>query len=110
MTDSLSRIYGPAQPGTSTGVLYTAPVNTTAVVRNIHVMNTTGVAATINLAVNGTAATAANCFLYQYTVPANSTYDWSGVLPIAEAETLDALQGTSGALTVVISGVLVLND
>ena len=109
MADSLSRIYGPAQPGTSTGVLYTAPVNTTAVVRNIHVMNTTGSAATINLGV-GDASVAANCFLYAFSVAANSTYDWSGVLPIAEAETLDALQGTSGALTVTISGVLVLND
>lgn len=109
MADAAVRIYGPAQPGTSNGTLYTVGVNETTVVRNIHVMNTTGTAATLSLSINGTAATAANCFLYALSVPANSTYDWSGFLTLEGADTLQGLQGTGSALTVTISAVVITN-
>ena len=106
MADASARVYGPAQPGTGNGTLYTVPGATSAVIRHIRVANTTAAAATISLAVNGTAATAANCLLSVFSVPANGVHDWSGFLHLSATDTIQGLQGTSGALTVTISGVL----
>lgn len=106
MADTASRVYGPAQPGTGNATLYTVPGATTATIRNIHITNTTGTAANISLAINGTAATAANCFLYQFSIPANGSYDWSGFLVLATTDTLQGLQGTGSALTLTVSAIL----
>jgi hypothetical protein len=106
MADASGRIYGPAQPGTSNATLYTVPAVTTVVVRSIHVCNTTGTAATISLAINGTAATAANCWLSALSIPANGSYDWSGFLHLSTTDTIQGLQGTANALTVTINGVI----
>lgn len=106
MADASARIYGPAQPGTTNATLYTVGAAATVVVRNIHICNTTANDATISLAINGTAATAANCWLSALSVPSNSSYDWSGFLHLSAADTLQALQGTASALTVTISGVI----
>ena len=106
MADASGRIYGPAQPGTTNATLYTVPAATTVVVRNIHICNTSGSAATISLAINGTAATAANCWLSALSIPANGSYDWSGFLHLSTTDTIQSLQGTASALTVTISGVI----
>ena len=105
MTDTASRLYGPAQPGTGNATLYTVAAATTTIIRNIHITNTTGTAATISLAINGTAATAANCWLYTLSIPANGSYDWSGFLALATTDTLQGLQGTGSALTLTVSGI-----
>ena len=105
MADTALRLYGPAQPGTGNATLYTVPGATTCVIRHMRVMNTTGSAATISVAINGTAATAANCLLYAFSIPANSVYDWTGFIPLAAADTIQGLQGTGSALTVTIGGV-----
>lgn len=110
MTDIATRVYGPAQPGATDTTLYTVAADFTLILRNIHVCNTTASDATLSLAINGTAATAANCLLSAIVIPAYGTYDWSGFLVINEAETLNALQGTASALTVTISGVVVSNE
>lgn len=108
MADTLKRMYFGA-PGTSNGTLYTAPgsTNTTpaAVVRNIHVCNTTTTAATLTLALNGTSATAANCFLKAFAVPPNGLLVENLNIVLNETDTIQALQGTADALTVLISGV-----
>lgn len=96
------RLYGPAQPGTVTGVLYTVPGATAAVIKQIIVANTTASVATITLGVNGSAA--ADAILFEVEVEANETYTLDTSLPLATAETIDGLQGTSAALTVSISG------
>lgn len=106
MADASGRIYGPAQPAATNAVLYTVPAATTVVARNIHICNTTASAATISLAINGTAATAANCLLKELSIPANGTYDWSGFLHLSANDTLQGLQGTTGALTATISAVV----
>lgn len=106
MADASGRIYGPAQPGTTNATLYTVPSATTVVVRNIHICNTTATAATISLAINAAATTVANCWLDDFSIPAGSSYDWSGFLHLSAADTLQALQGTASALTVTISGVI----
>ena len=104
MADAGSRVYGPAQPGTSNATLYTSTGVTTAI-RNIHICNTTGSAATISIGINGTSATAANCILSAFSIPANGVHDWSGFMWLASGDTITGLQGTSSALTVTISGV-----
>lgn len=105
MADASARLYGPAQPGTTNSTIYTVSSGT-VVVRNIHICNTTASAATISIAIDASATTAANCWLSNLSIPGNSSYDWSGFLHLDTADTLQALQGTSGALTVVISGVI----
>ena len=105
MADTAKRLYGPAVPGTTDTTLYTVPGATTTVIRNIEITNTTAAAATFNLAINATAATAANCFKFATSIPAGGTYSWSGFIALATTDTLRALQGTASALTFEVSGV-----
>jgi hypothetical protein len=97
-----TRFYGPAQPGTSNGTLYTVAASKIAVIKALHIANVTASAATITLSISG--STDATMWLKEFSVPANSTYDWTGELALAAADTIQGLQGTSAALTVVISG------
>lgn len=93
------------QPSTSDTLLYTAPA-TGAVVRGMHVSNTTTSDATITLGLRaGATLAAANHWWSATTVPANGTLDWSGFAVLGNVATIRALQGTSSALTVTISGV-----
>jgi len=104
MADVAKKMYE-AQPGTTDTLLYTAPA-TGAVVRGIHVANTTGFAATITIGLNaGAALVGAEHFLSALSIPANGTYDWSGFQALDASETIRGLQGTASALTVTISGV-----
>jgi hypothetical protein len=72
-------------------------------VRNIHVANTTGTAATITIGVGGVAV--AQSFYYTVSIPANGSLDWTGMLVLGAGETLQSLQGTASALTVAVSGI-----
>lgn len=103
MADTAKRLAGPDDIPNSETTIYTVPSATTAVLRNIHIANTTGSAATIRLTIGATAVGTA--LLYDFSVPANGTYDWSGFLVMAATETLRATGGTNNALTVTVSGV-----
>jgi hypothetical protein len=104
MADVAKKMYE-GQPGTGDTLLYTT-VAAGAIVRGIHIANTTGAAATITLGLNaGGALAAANHFLSALSIPANGTYDWSGFAALDASATIRALQGTASALTVTISGV-----
>lgn len=108
MAETLQRLYT-GQPGTADTLLYTVPGSTTTGIRGIHIANTTASAATITLGLNsGAALAAANHFLSAVSIPANSSYDWTGLQVLEAGETIRALQGTSSALTVHISGVEVV--
>jgi len=104
MADAAVRLYGPAQPGTGNGTLYTS-TGVTSIVKEIRICNTTATAATITLSINGTAATVANCFLVALSIPGNGEYLSTGYLVLASGDTIQGLQGTSSALTVTISGI-----
>jgi hypothetical protein len=93
-------------------VLYTAPAydsnvttpSATAIIKEILLANTTASPATVTLGINGTAA--ANQFIPTVTVAANDTKLISGMdTMLSGTDTLNGLQGTSGAITVTISGV-----
>ena len=105
MADVAKKMYQGQPATTDDAARYTAPA-AGAIVRSIHVANTTGTAATITLGLNtGAGMVAAEHFLSAMAVPANSTYDWSGFQVLDASETIRALQGTNAALTVTISGV-----
>jgi len=101
-TGTNNRFYGPAQPGTSNGTLYTVPAATISLVKTIHICNVTGSAATITLSISG--STDATMWMKAFSIPANSTYDWTGELTLEAGDTIQGLQGTSAAITVTISG------
>jgi hypothetical protein len=103
MTDTAKRLAGPESIGNSEETLYTVPAATTAILRNIHIANTTSSAATIKLSIGADAA--GTRILSDLSVPANGTYDWSGFLVLAATETLRATGGTNNALTLTASGV-----
>lgn len=102
MPDTAKRLAGPAAVGTVAATVYTTPAATTTVLRNIHVANTTTGALTFNLSVG---ADAAGTRLYSgFSVPANGSLDWSGFIPLAATEVLQALASAAG-LTLTVSGV-----
>lgn len=108
MADTLKQMYF-GQPGTTNGTLYTVPGSgstvAAAVIRNIHICNTTATAATISLSLNGSGATAANNIYRTFSVPANGVHIANVSIVLDAGDTIQGLQGTSAALTVVISGV-----
>jgi hypothetical protein len=91
----------------SNATLYTVASATTAIVKSIHITNTSALDATVSLAINGTSATATNCFLQGFTVPAHGEYDWEGFLVLATTDTIQGLAGTTAVLAITISGVLI---
>ena len=98
------------QPGTSASTIYTAPASTTTIIKNILICNTTTSAATVtlNLVASAGSAAASNRILSTYNVNASDTVaiDLSGVL--ATGDFISAVQGTSSALTLHITGVEVV--
>lgn len=94
------------QPGTSDTLLYTAPAGG-SIIKEIALTNTTGTAATITLGFPSGASgvDAAENFLQAYSVAGNDTKTFPLSQVLANGETIRALQGTSSALTVHISGV-----
>lgn len=103
MADTAKRLGGPDDIPNSEVTLYTVPGATTAIIRNIHIANTTGTAATIKMSIGADAA--GTRILGDLSIPANGTYDWSGFMVLAAAETLRATGGTNNALTATVSGV-----
>lgn len=93
--------------GTTSGTLYTAPSGTgaTAVLRSIHVCNTTAAASTITLALNAAAGTAANQILGTFSVPAYGIFVENVNIVLNSADYITGLQGTASALTLILSGV-----
>lgn len=105
MTDTAARVAGPDDIPNSDTTLYTVPSSTQLVVRNIHIANTTSSAANIRLTIGS--LTAAHALLWDFSVPANGSYDWDGFEVLEAAETIHAQGGTNNALTVTIAGVLI---
>jgi len=96
-----TRVYGPTSQPTGPTTLFTIATATTYIIRNIHVVNTTGSAATLTMSVGVDAATTE--LFTAKSVAANDVYDWYGPLTLVAAETLRTLAGTNNALTVTIT-------
>jgi hypothetical protein len=105
------------QPGTSAATLYTAPANDTNVpspaatttITSLVLANTTGTAATVTLYLvpNGGTAGASNIIVPAVSIAANDVLILSGIgIQMPASSSLQGLQGTSGAITVTASGVV----
>jgi hypothetical protein len=103
MADVLKRLSGPTALTTGAVTQYTVPTATTATVRNIHVANETATAATFTMSI-GTDGAGKRLFK-DVDIPGKGFLSWSGNIPLAAAEVIQALAGTGTALTLVISGV-----
>jgi len=100
-------LYPTNTPSTSGSTLYTVPGAKSTIVKNIVLANTTGTESTMTISVvpSGGSASASNRILSNYAVPANgvATLDCSIVMPTGAF--LVGTNGTSGAVTVTVSGV-----
>lgn len=96
---------GPTVLTTSAATLYTVPASTTLTVRNIHIVNeSTTTAATVTVSI-GTDGAGKRFLGPGLSIPASSSYDWSGLLIINTGEVIQALASVATSLTVTISGI-----
>lgn len=100
MAWNASRIFGPAQPGTSESTLYTA--TGAVVLKEIILANPTANEASITIGINGT--TADKLLVPGMSIRAKTIVVLALSTPLAATDTLKALQGTASAITVTISG------
>jgi hypothetical protein len=104
------KLYG-AQPSNVLATLYTVPAATTEIIKEIVLTNTTATDATITLYLvdSGGTAGVTNMLLNAYPVTASLTIKDTVFISMSEVlaagGTIQGLQGTSGAITVRISGV-----
>lgn len=105
MADTAKRLAGPSQLPTAASTAYTVPGGTTAIVRNMHFVNTTGADKALTLSIG---VDAAGTRLYSATpIAANGTLDWNGFCTLAAAEIIQWFSDVAG-ITGSISGVEVV--
>lgn len=94
------------QPGTSVATAYTVPASTDVKVTSLVLCNTTTTAATVTVSVvpSGGTAGVTNQIVSALSVSANSTIVIETSIYMTTGDFIAALQGTSGAVTVTISG------
>lgn len=91
---------------TNVNTVYTVPALTSAIIKNIHVCNTTAVSATFRLFLGASGATAdqSSSIFYDFPVPANSFIQDSGTHILQAAGTVKFSEGTANSLTITIEG------
>jgi hypothetical protein len=89
-------------PGTSSATIYTVPASTTTIVKNIVMCNTTSSNAVITVATGG------KNIISSYSVAANDTVTIDLSLILAAGDTITAVQTTSNAINLFLSGVEVV--
>lgn len=93
-----------ALAATDTTIIAAVPATQLNILRHIRLANVTASAATYNLALNATSATAGNCFAFQVSIPASSIVDSYVYIIMNPTDTLHALCGTASAITVTVNG------
>ena len=91
------------QLGTTTTTIATAAANYDYIVKQIIICNTDGVDRLVTLAI-GSAATAANCFIYNLPVAAYDTVVHDTGIILASGETLQGLSDTASKVNVTVVG------
>lgn len=104
MARAPSRLYGPAALTTGAATKYTAPAATLAVVRHVHVSNTSGGALTFTMSIG---ADAAGTRLFDaYSIAAGAVLDYWTYHTLQPTELIQAL-GSGTALVITIDGDLI---
>lgn len=108
-------VYTPAklyvgQPTTSSTTLYTAPASTSVIIKQLVLVNTTNMAAsvTLNHVASAGSASAANQLIPALSIPANSIWTLDTSIVMNTGDFIAGLQGTSAACTVHIHGVTIV--
>lgn len=102
MSRAALRFAGPALITNAAATKYTVPAASLAVIRHIHVENPTASAVTFTLSIG---ADAAGTRLFDaYNIPAGTVLDHFCYYPVAAAEVVQALAGTTNVMTLTISG------
>lgn len=101
--DAFKRLVGPMLLTNAEQTLYTVPGATQAIIRSIHIANTSGGAATVKLSIGADAA--GTRLLGDVSIAANVVYDWNGLLVMEAAETLRGQAGTTNVLAITVSGI-----
>lgn len=98
MANTPKKLYA-NKPTTSSTTLYTVPVSTTTIVKNIVLCNATGAVATVTLTAGG------QTIVNALSVNANDTVTLDLSLVMVATDTITGLQNTTNAISVYISGV-----
>jgi len=87
------------------GTLYTVPAATRTFVKDMDICNTTSGAITVrvHLVPNAGSAGTGNAILYDASIPAKSTVQWTGTQILSVGATIQASAGNTG-VTITISG------
>jgi hypothetical protein len=101
MADSYKRIYQ-GQLATASGVVYTVPSGTQAIIKSIRVVNTSATATTVKLWNGGSADS--NVILPPTSIDAGGFAEFDGTLTLAAADTIAAQAGAATSLTMTIHG------
>lgn len=96
------RLAGPALITNAAVTKYTVPAGLNAVIRHIHVSNPSAAAVDFTLSIGADAA--ATRLFDGYPIAADSVLDWYPIQPLAAAEIVQALAGTTNILTMTING------
>ena len=106
MANTLKKISGPAYLAAAAADIYTPPAATIfTVIRHIHVCNKTAGAATFTLYIGATGGSAAGTELFnEYSVAADSTFDYYCVLKLLSTEFLTGLASAGNTLTITVEG------
>jgi len=98
----LKRLHGPALVSLASATKYTCPAATRAIIRHIHVSNTTAGIVTFTLSIGADAA--AVRLFDGYSIAAGAILDHFGLYVLAAAEIIAANAGTTNILTLTIDG------
>jgi hypothetical protein len=100
-TDTLSRLYGPAQPGSGTVTLFTVTTSHVYTIRSIRIVNNGTTAITVKVGIGG--VTDALLILPTLSIPPANAYHDDGLFVLTGAETFQVNSSASG-LTITVSG------
>ncbi len=96
------RLYGPAQLAAAAATIYTCPAGRVAVIRNIHIVNSTAGDLTFTASIGADAA-ATRIFSAQM-VNAEDSYDSFAPFVLAAGEVVQAYASAAASLTMTIDG------
>lgn len=94
------RVHGPAALSNAATTKYTVPAATRAIVKHVHVSNTSAGAVNFTLSVGADAA--ATRLFDAYPIAASTAFDWYPYLVLDAAEIIQALGSISNQLTLTI--------
>ena len=86
----------------SNDTIYTAPSNTTTIIRSMRAVNTTGTAATLKLFHGGTAT--ANIILPFVTIEASGWAEFDGTIIMEATDTLVGISSVDEAINLTVYG------